>query len=132
MRPLLLLLSLAGAVAASAQEIGTEAWYAVPDARGVQVVNIVCGPNFIDPREVVVEPGVPVEFRVRAQGPAREEFVSGLGRSIAAERSARSLSVTPPGRGRHVMECRQPGEAAANANPRRKGVLHVGNPHRRE
>lgn len=131
MRTFTLLLSLALTAAASAQEIGTEAWYAVPDSRGVQVVNIVCGPNFLDPREVVVEPGVPVEFSVRSLGQAPQEFASGLGPRVAAGRSPRTLRVTPPARGRHVMECRQPDDPAANASPRRRGLLHVGNPHRR-
>ena len=48
--------------------IGTEAWWAATDSRGVQRVHIQCGSNFIDPREIVVRSNVPVELSVRTTG----------------------------------------------------------------
>ncbi|MBL0420436.1 hypothetical protein JI739_08790 [Ramlibacter sp. AW1] len=122
----LLFLPLALLAAAQAQEIGTEAWYAVPDARGVQLVHVECGPDYMDPREIVVEPGTPVELSVRATGEA--DFDAGLVPKVRVGPQPRRLAFTPPGRGRHVLQCSTPGEA--KANPRRRGVLHVGHPHR--
>lgn len=111
--------------ATSAQEIGTEAWYAVPDARGVQLVHVACGPDYIDPREIVVAPGIPVELSVRST--SDEPFVSGIGPTITAGPQPRPVQFTPAARGRHVLQCGRPGDPGANA--RRRGVLHVGHPH---
>jgi len=119
-------LGLAGA--APAQEIGREAWYAVPDARGVQVINIECGADYIDPREIVVEPGVPVELSVRSSEPS-EEFVSGLAPNLLLGKQARKNAFTPAVRKSHDILCKKQGASDKDVHPRKKGVLHVGHPH---
>jgi hypothetical protein len=113
---------------AQAQEIGREAWYAVPDARGVQVIHIECGADFIDPREIVVEPGVPVELSVRSSEVA-EEFVSGLAPNLAVGKQPRKKAFTPQARGKHDLLCRKQGASAKDVHPRKRGLLHVGHPH---
>lgn len=119
-------LGFAGAV--PAQEIGREAWYAVPDARGVQLINIECGADYIDPREIVVEPGVPVELSVRSSELA-EEFVSGLAPNLAVGKQPRKKAFTTHARGKHEILCRKQGASEKDVHPRKRGVLHVGHPH---
>jgi len=120
-------LGLAGAV--SAQEIGREAWYAVPDARGVQLVHVECGADFIDPREIVVEPGVPVELSVRSSEPL-EEFVSTVAPKMPVGKQPNKKAFTPTARGRHDIFCKKQGSSDRDVSPKKKGVLHVGNPHK--
>jgi hypothetical protein len=125
LRPLALLTLLAAPTLAHAQQgIGTEAWYAVPDARGVQVVHIQCGPNFIDPREIVIEPGKPVELAIRSSE-ASDEFASGLGARIPVGREPTRHQFVPSARGTHVMSCRKRGASDAETPSRKRGLLHV-------
>jgi hypothetical protein len=128
LRPSILSAALAFASFASAQEIGREAWYAVPDARGVQVIHVECGVDYIDPREIVVEPGVAVELSVRSSE-ASEEFVSGLGANMPLTKKASKKIFTPGGRGKHDFLCRKQGAKDKDVHPRKKGILHVGHPH---
>jgi hypothetical protein len=127
MKQLLVIALATSAGFACAQEISTEAWYAVPDARGVQRVNIECGADFIDPREIVVEAGVPVELSVRS-AEASQEFVSGLAANtpLAAQASKHAFVAAMPGR--HPMLCKTRGTGDEQASPRRRGILHVGPP----
>ncbi len=108
------------------QAVGTEAWYAVPDARGVQLVHIQCGPNFIDPREIVVEPGKPVELAIRSSEPS-DEFASSLGARVSVGREPTRHQFTPTGRGTHAMSCRKRGASDADTPARKRGLLHVRN-----
>lgn len=125
------LVALAGLGLAQAQDISTEAWYAVPDARGVQVVNIECGRDYIDPREIVVEPDAPVEFSVRGEGPG-EEFQAERIASLQVDKAARKMEFTPRGRGnKHGIFCRRQGAPEAEVDPRKRGILHIGHPHGR-
>ena len=113
---------------AQAQEISTEAWYAVPDARGVQVVNIECGRDYIDPREIVVEPDAPVEFSVRGEEPG-EEFRADRIASLPVDRGPKKMAFTPRGRGaKHGISCRRPGAPDTEVSPRKRGTLHIGHP----
>ncbi len=123
------LVLLAGLGCAHAQEISTEAWYAVPDARGVQIVNIECGPDYIDPREIVVEPDVPVEFSVRGEDP-EEEFQAERIASLRVDKAAKKMEFTARGRGnKHGLFCKRAGAPDNEVNPRKRGILHVGHPH---
>lgn len=124
-------LALASLGLAYAQDISTEAWYAVPDGRGVQVVNIECGRDYIDPREIVVEPDTPVEFAVRGENPG-EEFQAERIASLPVEKSARKLGFTPRGRGsKHGIFCKRQGAPDSEVDPRKRGILHIGHPHGR-
>ncbi|MEJ7931820.1 hypothetical protein WG922_17755 [Ramlibacter sp. AN1015] len=137
MRRLFLLLPLLAATsittATRAQEIGTEAWYAVPDQRGVQRVHVECGRDYLDPREIVVQPGIPVELEVRSAQPD-EEFDAGPGGRVRLDRQhPRTVRFTPAARGRHVLACGQRGAGGPGAaNPRKRGLLHVDHPRGRE
>ncbi len=122
----LLLVSAIAACAglASAQEIGTEAWHAVPDARGVQRVNIECGADFIDPREIVVEAGRPIELSVRTAEPS-EEFVSGLADNTPLGKKPQKHAFVAKGPGKYSIFCKTQGMSDANVNPRKRGILHI-------
>src|SRR5690349_16594376 len=125
---LFLLGLLAACGIAQAQPVSTEAWIAVTDARGVQLVNIQCGSNYFDPPEIVVRSNVPVELSVRTSAPSLE-FVSGFAAANAIGRQPTSHTFTPTAAGHFPLVCEQVGGAA---NPGQRGLLTVvpsnGNP----
>jgi uncharacterized cupredoxin-like copper-binding protein len=98
----------AGCGAAQSQAIGSEAWYAVPDARGVQVVHVECGNGVFDPREIVVKRGKPVELSVRTSEDA-QEFVSGFNPGKAIGKQKSSHSFTPSANGQFSLVCQKQG-----------------------
>jgi hypothetical protein len=116
----------AGYSAAQSQAISTEAWHAVPDAQGVQVVNIECGAGFVDPPEIVVKSNRPVELRVRTSEPS-QEFISdlspGLGKAIGRQQSAHRF--TPTARGRFAIGCQKQGDLNPAGKGNKKGLLTV-------
>jgi plastocyanin domain-containing protein len=117
----------AGHSAAQSQAISTEAWHAVPDAQGVQVINVECGAGFVDPHEIVVKSNRPVELRVRTSEPS-QEFISDLnpGQGKAIGRQPTSQRFTPTANGRFAIGCQKQGENPnANGNGKKKGLLTV-------
>jgi hypothetical protein len=120
-----LLALVAGCGLAQAQAIGTEAWYAVTDARGVQSINIECREGFFDPPEIVVKSNVPVELLVRTPEPSHE-FLSDFtpGRAIGRQPSAHQF--TPRAHGHFSVSCQKQGEAEEpGARARKRGRLIV-------
>jgi hypothetical protein len=97
-----------GCGAAQPQAIGPEAWHAVPDARGVQVVNVECGNGFFDPPEIVVKKGRPVELSVRTSEDA-QEFVSDFNPGKAIGKQQSSHRFTPTANGQFLLACRKQG-----------------------
>jgi hypothetical protein len=67
-------LGLVVTTASHGQRIGTEAWWAATNAQGVQQVNIHCGTDFLDPKEVVVRQNVAVEITVRSTENLRDNI----------------------------------------------------------
>jgi len=124
-RSFLAVLALAAGGVAQAQALSTEAWYAVPDARGVQTVHVECGENFFDPPEIVVKGNRPVELVLRTPE-AGQEFVSdltpGLGKAIGKQKTAHRF--TPGANGHFAMGCQKQGNPNAGKG-RKKGVLTV-------
>jgi uncharacterized cupredoxin-like copper-binding protein len=123
---LLFILALAaGCGAAQSQAIGTEAWYAVPDARGVQVVNVECGNGVFDPREIVVKKGKPVELSLRTSEDA-QEFVSDFNPGKAIGRQKSSHGFTPTANGQFALVCqKQGGGEDARVKAQKSGRLMV-------
>jgi len=117
------LLAACGAARAQVQAQGTEAWHAVADARGVQVIYVECGENFFDPPEIVVKGNRPVELLLRTQE-ASQEFVldltPGLGKAIGKQRSTHRF--TPTAQGHFAMGCQKQGGAGKG---KKKGLLTV-------
>jgi heme/copper-type cytochrome/quinol oxidase subunit 2 len=115
----------AGSGAAQPQAISTEAWYAVPDARGVQLVNVECGNGVFDPREIVVKKGKPVEFSVRTTEDF-QEFVSGFNPAKAIGKHKSSHSFTPTANGQFSLVCqKQGGGEDARVKSKKSGRLTV-------
>jgi hypothetical protein len=103
----------------------SEAWWAAIDPDGIQRVNIRCGTNFLDPKEIVVRANVPVVLAVSTEanlvahnfkyqlpaigeanadapvGPTQREFrfaVGLSGRYVVACRDTGRPEETPPNR----------------------------------
>ena len=117
----------AGYSAAQSQAISTEAWHAVPDAQGVQIINVECGAGFVDPHEIVVKRNRPVELRVRTSEES-QEFISdlspGVGRAIGKKPTSQRF--TPNANGRFSIGCQKQGDSSdSNAKGKKKGVLTV-------
>jgi hypothetical protein len=108
---------------AHTQGLSTEAWQAVPDARGIQVVNVECGADFIDPLEIVVRANIPVELSVRTSEPSYE-FVSGFGANLPIGKKPNPHRFTPTAQGHFPLLCQQQG-TSGGGNPRKKGLLTV-------
>jgi len=114
-----------------AQEIAIEAWWAATDANGVQRVYVECGTNYIDPREIVVRRGVPVEIAIRAgpdvaddelifSPPGLTEIRSPVGRQPTTVR------FTPQLHGNAALRCSARGARESGVTQaRRQGLLHV-------
>lgn len=97
-----------------------EAWHAVPNAKGVQLVNVVCGSGVFDPREIVVQANLPVELIVRTVEKGRV-FVSGFGPVKTIERTGSVHRFTPTVSGRFPLSCEKQGAA----NIKDRGILAV-------
>ena len=126
-RLILMLSTAAGCSAVQSQAISTEAWHAVPDPQGVQVVNVECGPGFVDPHEIVVKSNRWVELRVRTSEPL-QEFISDLspGAGRAVGRQQTSHRFTPTANGRFGIGCQKQGQGQnPNGKGNKKGVLTV-------
>lgn len=109
LKHLLFILALAtGCGTAQSQAISTEAWYTVPDARGVQVVNVECGNGVFDPREIVVKKGKPVELSVRTSEES-QEFVSDFNPGKAIGKQKSSHRFTPTANGQFSLVCQKQG-----------------------
>lgn len=107
------------------QDIPSEAWYTVPDARGVQVVNIDCGSGLFDPYEIVVKANIPVELLVRTSEPS-QEFVSGFMAAQAIGRKPTPFRFTPNALGHLPLLCRTLGQPDSPKAPGiKRGVLTV-------
>ena len=116
----------AGYSAAQSQAISTEAWYAVPDAQGVQTVNVECGAKFVDPPEIVVKSNRPVELRVRTSEES-QEFISdlnpGVGRAIGKQPTPYRFN--PNANGRFAIGCQKQGGSQNPNNGKKLGLLTV-------
>lgn len=113
--------------AAQSQAISTEAWHAVPDAQGVQIINVECGAGFVDPQEIVVKRNRPVELRVRTSEES-QEFISDLspGVAMAIGKKPTPQRFTPNANGRFPIGCQKQGNGAdPNAKGKKKGLLTV-------
>jgi hypothetical protein len=116
----------AGYSAAQSQAISREAWYAVPDAQGVQIVNLDCGAKFVDPPEIVVRSNRPVELRVRTSEES-QEFISDLtpGAGKAIGKQATPHRFTPNANGRFAIGCQKKGASQNPNNGKKQGLLTV-------
>lgn len=121
------------ASAATAQVAPTdlnEAWWAAIGPDGVQHVNIRCGADFFDPRQIVVKANVPLQLAVSttANLPAYN-FTLTLGPiNIDAPVGAtqRSFVLSPPLSGRFQAICRATGNPESPAARRsRTGFITV-------
>lgn len=116
---------LAGYGTAQSQALSNEAWYTVPDARGVQVVHIECGADYFDPREIVVQSNLPVEFLVRTPD-LLQEFISGFGPVTSVGRQPTVHRFTPNAVGHFPLFCRRPGvDEPPGEAARKRGLLTV-------
>ena len=117
----------AGCSAAQSQAISREAWHAVPNAQGVQIINVECGAGFVDPHEIVVKQNRPVELRVRTSEES-QEFISDLspGEAKAVGKKPTSHRFTPNANGRFPIGCQKQGNSSdPNAKGKKKGLLTV-------
>lgn len=106
---------------AVSQQMSREAWVAARDARGVQVIPLECGNGYLDPHEIVVQAGVPVELVARSAMPGRA-LVSGMAPPQVLGPQAAAHRFTPPSTGRFSLRCDPgPGEPPGRA----RGVLTV-------
>ena len=111
-----------------------EAWMAATGKDGVQRVNIRCGPDFFDPRRIVVKRNVPVTLAVSTtQNMSAHSFVIGHSGSsaIRAENPAltptpKSVTFTPDTVGDFPLACQdESGLADATLQKAKQGVLTV-------
>ena len=117
----------------SANAIGTEAWHTVPDLDGVQRIDVQCGRNFLDPREIVVRRDIPVEFVVRTTrtlGAQSHAFVAEIpGNAIqhGIGQNPAKVGFRPDIPGRYVIACRRQGGVPEDPSEQRakQGILHV-------
>lgn len=111
-----------------------EAWMAATGKDGVQRVNIRCGPDFFDPRHIVVRLNVPVALSISTtQNLSAHSFV--IGRSgnsaIRADKPAltptpKSVTFTPDTVGDFPLACQDDsGSADATLQKAKQGVLTV-------
>lgn len=116
----------AGYSAAQSQAISKEAWYAVPDAQGVQTVNVECGAKFVDPPEIVVKSNRPVELRVRTSEES-QEFITdlnpGVGKAIGKQPTPHRFN--PNANGRFAIGCQKQGGSQNPNNGKKLGLLTV-------
>ncbi len=100
------------AVAAGAEENGTDAYIASVDNDGVQRVRILGGEYFFKPRRIVVKVNIPVEFSVsREAGIVPHSLVIGAPQAgIAVDEDlsteVRKLTFTPTAPGTYPMYCK--------------------------
>jgi hypothetical protein len=106
------LLAAASVTAAHAQASATdldESWWAAIGPDGVQRVNIRCGPDFLDPRSIVVRANVPLQLSVSTTADlVSNNFTIAMGATTidAPVRAApTSFGVLPGPRGRFQAVC---------------------------
>ena len=114
----------------SVHAVSIEAWQAVVEPDGVQRVNISCGTNFLDPREIVVKKDVPLELIVRTPGNLPDQnflvFLPGPALENIVGRVPRPIRVSPNATGSFVMQCRTPGVPDdPNSQAKKRGLLTV-------
>lgn len=111
-----------------------EAWLAANGKDGVQRVNIRCGPDFFDPRHIVVKLNVPVALSISTTpNLSAHRFVSGgSGNSViqagdsALTSKPRSVSFTPDTVGDFPLACQDDsGLTDATLQKAKQGVLTV-------
>jgi len=115
-----------GCSAAQSQAISREAWYAVPDAQGVQIVNVECGAKFVDPPEIVVKSNQPVELRVRTSEEAQEfisDLIPGVGKAVGKQ--PMPYRFNPTANGRFAIGCQKQGGSQNTNNGKKLGLLTV-------
>jgi hypothetical protein len=114
----------------SLHAVGIEAWQTVVEADGVQRVNISCGTNFFDPREIVVKKDVPLDvivrttanlpqqnFVVRLPGPSLERIVG---------RVPQPIRFLPNILGQFAILCQTPGVPEDQRTQAKKsGILSI-------
>lgn len=113
-----------------AQTISTEAWYAATDPSGRQVVEIKCGSNFFDPREVVVRKDRPVRLTVESVGDLPQSFgfsESGFPGRVPIAAGASVVEFVPKARGRSAISCEPLGAPpdGPEMRGRKRGLLTV-------
>lgn len=87
--------SLAHDTRAAGRDLG-EAWMAATGKDGVQRVNIRCGPDFFDPRHIVVKRNVPVALSISTtQNLPAHSFVIGRSGNSAIQADNPALTPTP-------------------------------------
>jgi hypothetical protein len=114
-------------LAAQASGIGSEAWWAVPDQAGVQQVNLECGKDYMDPREVVVRRGAPVQLNVRSGRDAEDQDFIVMDQRTRIGRSPTVLRFTPSSQGQSALTCSKPSDGARERSGK-SGKLHVVSP----
>lgn len=111
---------------AQSQAISTQAWYAVPDAQGVQRVKVECGTGFVDPPEIVVKSHRPVELRVRTSEESQEcisDLNPGVGKAIGKQPTPHRFN--PIANGRFAIVCQKQGGSQNPNNGKKLGLLTV-------
>jgi hypothetical protein len=112
----------ASTFAQSARRDLDESWWAAIGPDGVQRVNVRCGPNFLDPRNIVVRANVPLQISVSTTGDViAHNFTLTIGRNTIdapVDPAQKSFIVSPSLSGRFEALCRdtsRPDSPAAQA-----------------
>ena len=122
-------LALSGIVQA---EPNPEAWWARPGPDGVQRIYIRCGPDFIDPAQIVVRANVPVELVVSAPADlADHSFTADLPRAqsflvdIPVGPEQRNVAFIPGLQGKFKSACRDNKASKDPKEKQKRGELTV-------
>jgi hypothetical protein len=87
-----------------------ESWWAAIGPDGVQRVNVRCGPNFLDPRNIVVHANVPLEISVNTTNDlVSHNFTLTMGTTMIdtpVDAAQKSFLVSPRLSGRFQTVCR--------------------------
>lgn len=111
-----------------------EAWMAATGKDGVQRVNIRCGPDFFDPRRIVVKRNVPVALSISTTQnlPAHSFVIARSGNSAVQVDNAaltpmpRSVTFTPDTLGDFPLACQDnSGLADVTLQKAKQGVFSV-------
>lgn len=114
----------------SVHAVSIEAWQAVVEPDNVQRVNISCGTNFLDPREIVVKKDVPLELILRTQGSSPDQSFAVLLPGPALEniigRLPRPIRISPNAVGSFTLQCRTPGISEDQKTlDKKRGILTI-------
>ena len=117
-------------LAGSAHAVSIEAWHAAVEPDNVQRVNISCGTNFLDPREIVVKKDVPLELVIRTQGSSPDQSLTiQLPGSVLENiigRLPRLIRVAPNVLGSFTLQCRTPGVSEdPKTLTKKRGILTI-------